>query len=383
VNIAFYAPMKSPDHTRPSGDRRIARLLIKALESSGHRIELMSELRAWEGKGDDCVQHEIRSRAREISDKIIKIIHARPRELIPDIWFSYHLYHKAPDWIGPGVAAELAIPYVVAEASYAPKQLKGRWSMGHAQVIVGLNQAAAIICLNPRDVPALEQMPGNGDKIHQLAPFLDLGDVPQAHNVMNRKRLAQKHNLDPALPCLVCVAMMRDDVKLRSYENLAESLKRVTQAWQILLIGDGEARPDVENLFADTLAESTRFADELDQSETMLALASCDLFVWPAVNEAIGMAILEAQACGLAVVAGNSGSIPEIVRDGITGFVCGPDDIQAMAERIDQLLQDTRLREQFSLAAIRNVQQRHSLQSAAILIEKILYSVWKRGFSPG
>ena len=107
----------------------------------------------------------------------------------------------------------------------------------------------------------------------------------------------------------------------------------------------------------------------------MLALTGCDLFVWPAVNEAIGMAILEAQACGLAVVAGNSGAIPNIVQHGQTGYVCDPDDNQSMAERIDQLLQNPDLRAQFSLASIQNIQQRHSLQSAADSLDKILESI--------
>ena len=375
MNIAFYAPMKSPDHIRPSGDRRIARLLIKALKTSGHRVELMSELRSWEGRGDHSVQCEIRSQSSKIADQIIKNIRARPPELKPDIWFSYHLYHKAPDWIGPQVAAELTIPYVVAEASYASKQEQGPWALGHQQVIVGLNQAAAIVCLNPRDVPALEKISESKHKIHHLLPFLDHEVDPRLHNAMNRKHLAKKYNLDPARPWLVCVAMMRDDAKLRSYENLAKSLKRVTQACQVLLIGDGKSRSAVEKLFAGALAESTRYAGQLDQDETMLALTGCDLFVWPAVNEAIGMAILEAQACGLAVVAGNSGAIPNIVQHGQTGYVCDPDDNQSMAERIDQLLQNPDLRAQFSLASIRNIQQRHRLQSAADSLDKILESI--------
>ena len=43
----------------------------------------------------------------------------------PELWFTYHLYHKAPDWLGPRIAGALGIPYVVAEASFAPKQAGG------------------------------------------------------------------------------------------------------------------------------------------------------------------------------------------------------------------------------------------------------------------
>ena len=79
------------------------------------------------------------------------------------------------------------------------------------------------------------------------------------------------------------------------------------------------------------------------------------------------------------VVAGSSGAIPNIVQHGKTGYVCDPDDIQSMAERIDQLLQNSDLRAQFSLASIQNTRQRHSLQSAADSLDKLLHSVRNRG----
>ena len=48
----------------------------------------------------------------------------------PHAWFTYHLYHKAPDWIGPRISETLKIPYIIAEASYAAKQSGGPWDSG-------------------------------------------------------------------------------------------------------------------------------------------------------------------------------------------------------------------------------------------------------------
>jgi glycosyltransferase involved in cell wall biosynthesis len=47
--------------------------------------------------------------------------------------------------------------------------------------------------------------------------------------------------------------------------------------------------------------------------------AACDLYVWPAVREAYGMAMLEAQALGLPVLAGDEGGVADVVADGVTG----------------------------------------------------------------
>src|SRR6185503_3774124 len=77
----------------------------------------------------------------------------RPTAAQPQLWFTYHLYHKAPDWIGPRVADAVGIPYVVAEASFAPKrQANGPWRTGHAAVESALRRADAVIALNSADV---------------------------------------------------------------------------------------------------------------------------------------------------------------------------------------------------------------------------------------
>ncbi|MGH7006445.1 MAG: glycosyltransferase family 4 protein, partial [Alphaproteobacteria bacterium] len=52
MRIAFYAPMKPPSHPVPSGDRRIARLLLRALRKSGHEVRVVSTFRAYEGQGN-------------------------------------------------------------------------------------------------------------------------------------------------------------------------------------------------------------------------------------------------------------------------------------------------------------------------------------------
>ncbi len=65
--------------------------------------------------------------------------------------------------------------------------------------------------------------------------------------------------------------------------------------------------------------------------------AAADLLVWPAVNEAYGMALLEAQAHGCPVVAGGYGGVPDVVRDGATGRVTPPGDAPALAAAIRDL----------------------------------------------
>src|SRR6516165_2048506 len=150
MRIAFYAPLKPPDHPVPSGDRRVAQLLLAALRLAGHAPLTAARLRSWEGRGHQWRQARLAARGRRLGERIIGRARAAP-ETAPELWFTYHLYHKAPDWLGPDVAGALGIPYVVAEASFAPKQAGGPWAAGHRAAERAIRGADLVIGLNAAD----------------------------------------------------------------------------------------------------------------------------------------------------------------------------------------------------------------------------------------
>ena len=102
MRIAFYAPLKPPDHPVPSGDRRVARLLIAALRRAGHERELASHLRSYDGRPAIRPAQAAR-RGRRLAERLIARWRADPAAA-PELWFTYHLYYKAPDWLGPAVS---------------------------------------------------------------------------------------------------------------------------------------------------------------------------------------------------------------------------------------------------------------------------------------
>jgi hypothetical protein len=339
MRIAFYAPLKPPSHATPSGDRRVARLLLDALRLAGHRPFVASRLRSFDPTG--ARQAETAERGRRIAVRLVAGWQARPGQA-PDLWFTYHLYYKAPDWLGPAVSAALGIPYVVGEASVAMKRAGGPWDAGHRAVVAALRADREGI------------MPSLADPARYLAlpPFLDAGAYTSA----------QPGN-DP--PRLVAIAMMRPGDKLASYRILAEALARLRERrWELEVIGDGPARGAVETALA-PLGSRVRYAGALGDAEIAGRLAAADLFVWPAINEAYGMAILEAQASGLPVVAGNSGGVGAIVADGVTGLLAPPGDAAAFAAALDTLLEAPGHRMAMGAAALDKVRREHDLPAAA------------------
>ena len=114
------------------------------------------------------------------------------------------------------------------------------------------------------------------------------------------------------------------------------------------------------------------FTGLLEGSKLQQFLAQCDLLVWPAVNEAIGMALLEAQACGTPVLVGNEGGTSSVVSHGATGELVPPRDPQMFAHAITRLLNNRQLLNTYRRNARLYVQTTHSLTSAAKTLKKAL-----------
>jgi glycosyltransferase involved in cell wall biosynthesis len=261
------------------------------------------------------------------------------------------------------------------EASFAPKQAGGRWDLGHRATAAALRRADVVLGLTKVDLECLAPLVRPPARLRHLPPFLDPAPYAVAHAARQRHRsaIAARWSMDPGLPWLLTVAMMRADVKRDSYLLLAGALDRLRdRPWQILVIGDGPARPEIEAAFA-PFGDRAVFAGTLPEAELPPCYAACDLFVWPAVREAYGLAMLEAQAAGLPVVAGQEGGVAEVVRHDVTGILTPPRDPQAFAQSVATLLADDPRRHAMAAAARRFVTEERSLDRAAAALLAALH----------
>jgi glycosyltransferase involved in cell wall biosynthesis len=108
-----------------------------------------------------------------------------------------------------------------------------------------------------------------------------------------------------------------------------------------------------------------RFAGVMPEDELPPVYAAADLYVWPAVREAYGIALLEAQAAGLPVVAGREGGVAEVVADGQSALLTPLRDPSAFASAVATLLDDAERRRAMAAAAARFVSERRSIVQAA------------------
>ncbi|HEX6792905.1 MAG TPA: glycosyltransferase family 4 protein [Casimicrobiaceae bacterium] len=361
MKIAFYAPLKAPDHPVPSGDRAIARGLLDALTLAGHDVMLASRLRSFDAHGDSQRQ----ARLAQVGERTARRLVARFRlAQSPAAWFTYHLHHKAPDHVGPSVSRALRIPYIVAEASIAPRQREGPWAAGYAASYAAIRSADNVVFVNPSDVAQVRNARGADAPFAMLAPFIDVARFAGSDG--HRQRPAHRP------PRLVTVAMMRDGAKLASYRLLAAALARIADvAFTLTIVGDGPVRNDVEAAFA-PIAQRVTYAGVLAPSDIAALLRESDVFAWPAIDEAIGIAFLEAQACGLPVIGADTPGVASVVAANRSGVLVPPRDADAFAHAVRRLVDDESLRERMAAEALAYVRMRHDLPSAARQLDAII-----------
>lgn len=367
MRIALYAPLKTPDHPVPSGDRRMARGLMAAMELAGHEVAVASRHRSWAAVPDDqgAIRDAGLAEARRLAARYRADAAARP-----DLWFTYHLYYRAPDWIGPYVARALDIPYAVAEASFAMKRAGGEWAMGHDQTELALRTASVVFSLKAGDVPGLRKARGLTARLVPLPPFLDAAPDPDPERVRAERVLIQGE-ADSVV--LLAVGMMRTRAKLDSYRHLAAALARLAdRKWVLAIAGDGEARSEVEAAFAGFASGRVRYLGALSPERLEAAYAAADVLVWPGLGEAYGMTYLEAQAAGLPVVATRAGGVANVVADGVSGLLVGSGDPADYAAGIARLLDDPDLRRALGSSARAFARGSRSLRSASAVLDAAL-----------
>ena len=329
MRIAFLTPMKSPASSVPSGDRTFARLLLAALASAGHTVVQPTPFRSWRSTPEDF--DAVAAEGARAAALAVDALADAP----PDQVLTYHNYHKAPDLVGPVIAAAYCVPYAIVEASRAPTRAAGPWAKAFAAADRALAAADALGAVTNRDVPEL--MAFRPDAVVRFPPFIDTAPFHAPHEG------------SASGETIVCVAMMREGRKADSIAVLADAFEKVRArrpSARLVSAGAGPARDRLEPLFP-----KGTMVGRLEQGDLARLLQRCDVFAWPAIAEPFGFTFLEAQAAGLPVVGGAAEGVRDVVRDGETGLLTPEGDATAFAGALEHLLADTPKRRRMGAAA--------------------------------
>jgi glycosyltransferase involved in cell wall biosynthesis len=213
----------------------------------------------------------------------------------------------------------LDIPLVASYHTHLPQYLQ-HYGLGMLEGLLwellkaGHNQAALNLCTS---TAMMEELTTHGiERVNLWQRGVDTETFhPSLVSEEMRSRLSQNH---PDSPLLLYVGRLSAEKEIERIKPILEAIP----AARLALVGDGPHRQALEKHFANT---NTHFVGYLVGKELASAFASADAFIFPSRTETLGLVLLEAMAAGCPVVAARSGGIPDIVTDGVNGYLFAPD----------------------------------------------------------
>ena len=370
MKICFYAPFKPLDHPQPSGDLVTARGIVDFFRSRGHEVVPAGSLRCrwiyWKPWLWPRLLKEGRRVVRRLSGGGF------------DIWFSYHSYYKAPDLLGPYAARRMGLPYVLFQGVFSTKRrrdwrtlpgfLLNRNSLLAAQMVFTNKQA---------DRRNLERLLPK-DAIRYVAPGIHPDDFSFDAEARRSLRAVWQVGDDPVV---LTVAMFRPGVKAEGLAWVIRAcgeLRRRGQRLRLVIVGEGRERARLMRLAQAELSDRALFAGRVDRGELYRYYSAADLFVFPGIQESLGLVYLEAQSCGLPAVAFENAGVPEAIRGGITGQLVPMYDGRGFAAAIERLLQDGDLRRRMGANAKAHVREFHDIRKNYRTLEAALQEMVQR-----
>jgi glycosyltransferase involved in cell wall biosynthesis len=367
MKICFYAPFKPLINPNPSGDLIIAKGLYHFLSHRGNQIKTVSSLRSrwifWKPWKWVSILHE--------QQRIKKFVN----DFLPDIWLTYHTYYKAPDILGPYIVQKQKIPYVIFQGIYSTKRRRDlRTGIGFFLNRKALQMASHIFSNRKEDEINLRRIIPE-DRLTYVPP----GIFPKDFQFDSKSRAELRRFWKVGeTPVVLSAAMFRPDVKT---EGLLWVIRACGKLFKqginlfLAIAGDGKQKHLLKSTAEQYLPGRVIFAGKIQRNLMHRFYSAGDLFVFPGIRESLGMVFLEAQSCGLPVVAFNNGGIPEVVQQGKTGFLTPLFSEPLFLSAIEKLLHNRHLANKMGKAAGDYVREKHDLDVNYRQVNDILKQV--------
>jgi glycosyltransferase involved in cell wall biosynthesis len=165
--------------------------------------------------------------------------------------------------------------------------------------------------------------------------------------------------------------------------ELLEAAKSITPGHPDLrfeIVGTGGIAAEMKDFcIRHRLRGRIRFLGALSQEETFQRMLRADIFVLPSYSEGFPMVVLEAMAAGLPVVATDVGALPEMVVDGVNGFLIEPRNARVLGEKIAYLLQRPEIRRRMSAMNRSRILRLYDTRKAAVHLDSVYRELFNEG----
>lgn len=269
-----------------------------------------------------------------------------------------------------GLAARLAgIPFVRRRGSDMPYPNRWRHSkfdnrLVHMIIVNSRSTRNTLLQGNPWLSPEKLRLIYNG-----IPPRSE--DEPE-----DKQQVLREFDLQEASPILAIVGTLKER---KGHETLFRALQQVLVEFprmSLLVVGKGDDRESLEALAHRLgIVRNVLFTGFRDDVSRLMS--AMDILVLPSKNEGFGYVLTEAMNMGKPVVASRVSSIPEVVRDGETGLLVPPGDVDALAEALLELVRHPARARQMGLAGRRRVRDQFSVERMLNDLEELFGGVMK------
>lgn len=364
LKIAYYMPFKPLGHPNPSGDLVTGTEIHEHLNLHGFDCRSVSSLRSrWIYYRPLSWLQLFREQYR---------ISAENNLFKPDLWFTYHSYYKAPDLLGPRCASQLNIPYIIFQGIYSTKRRKKIKTMaGFYLNKWSLLKSDLIFTNKKRDEKNLLRiLPAN--RICYLAP----GIHTRHFNFCAQSRKEQREKWGIGNDTVILTAaMFRPGVKTKGILKVIHScgeLAKDGDRIRLVIAGDGHCRKEIKDTAEKILPGRVTFCGKIPREEMFRLYSAADIFAFPGIEESLGMVYLEAQCCGLPVIAYEDWGGSEAVEHDHTGLLSSAEKPNHFTHNIHTLITNKSLRLQMGKHAAQHIRDHHELHRGyGLLREKL------------
>jgi phosphatidyl-myo-inositol dimannoside synthase len=217
---------------------------------------------------------------------------------------------------------------------WEPLPLLRRRALRKATLILAPSQSTA------DHVAAMQKI--SAERIRVLPWALD----PQFEAMVAQPRVPLPANF-PSGPVIFTVGRWLASERYKGMDTLITALPRLLTRWpalQLVLAGEGDDRAWLEDLAQrNGVTLHVHFVSKLSYAELASCYAACDVFALPSSGEGFGLVYLEAMAFGKPVIGGAHGGAPEVIQDGLTGYLVQHGDASQLATCIETFLADPAL----------------------------------------
>lgn len=209
-----------------------------------------------------------------------------------------------------------------------------------------------------------------GQKPVYLVPF---GVDVDEFSPRNRKKVSKKVRIGLVKSL---EAIYGIDILIRAFATVHERAKRkaLDVELSLVLVGAGSQRALLESMARSLgITDKTEFRGSIPHSSVPRVLSEMDIFVAPSRSESFGVALVEASASGIPVIATRVGGIPEVIEHEVTGFIVDNEGVEELTEYLWRLIADEKLRDELGRAGRAKALREFNWQANVEGMERLYY----------